>query len=50
MEFLLVVISDGEEVSECRYPAEWLNGKCYVEDWLENLLASGSLNSLLLYQ
>jgi hypothetical protein len=50
MEFLLVVISDGEEVSGCRCPAEWLNGKCYVGDWLENLLASSSMNDLLLHQ
>jgi hypothetical protein len=27
-------------------PAERLNGKRYADNWLENLLASGSMNGL----
>lgn len=27
-------------------PAERLNGKCYAENWLENLLVSGSMNGV----
>ncbi|ESQ10078.1 MAG: hypothetical protein N838_35730, partial [Thiohalocapsa sp. PB-PSB1] len=31
-------------------PAERLNGKRYADNWLENLLASGSMNGLRGYQ
>jgi hypothetical protein len=33
-----------------RCPAERLNGKRYAENWLENLLASGSMNGLRSHQ
>ena len=33
-----------------RCPAERLNGKCYSENWLENLLVSGSMNGLRHHQ
>ena len=33
-----------------RCPAERLNGKRYAENWLENLLASGSMNGLRCHQ
>ena len=33
-----------------RCPAERLNGKRYAENWLENLLVSGSMNGLRHHQ
>jgi hypothetical protein len=33
-----------------RCPAERLNGKRYADNWLENLLVSGSMNGFRRYQ